>query len=112
RFDRLVRSFGQTRSRRQTLRGLAGAAATGALALSGREASADLCKSTGKACKTDSQCCSGLSCVGPSPRRNNSPKKSTATCQPNTCFGFHEKCSPVGTAVCCDPQYLCEAYPD
>jgi quinol monooxygenase YgiN len=36
RFDGLVRSFGQTRSRRQTLRGLAGVAAAGsALALSG-----------------------------------------------------------------------------
>jgi hypothetical protein len=74
RFDSLVRSFGQTRSRRQTLRGLTGAVAAGALAVGGREASADLCKSTGKACKTDGQCCSGLSCVGPFPRRNNSPK--------------------------------------
>ena len=36
RFDGLVRSFGQTRSRRQTLRGLAGVAAgASALALSG-----------------------------------------------------------------------------
>src|SRR4051794_14327326 len=59
RFDRLVRSFGQPRSRRQTLRGLAGAAAAGALAVGGRDASADGCKGTGKTCKKDSQCCSG-----------------------------------------------------
>jgi len=39
RFDGFVRSFGQTRSRRQTLRGLAGAAVA-ALALGSREAAA------------------------------------------------------------------------
>jgi hypothetical protein len=37
RFDGLVRSFGRTQSRRQTLRGLAGAVAAGALTLSKRE---------------------------------------------------------------------------
>jgi hypothetical protein len=40
RFDGLMRSFGQTQSRRQTLRGLAGAIAVGAFAVGGREASA------------------------------------------------------------------------
>jgi hypothetical protein len=64
RFDRLVRSFGQTRSRRQTLRGLAAIAASGALALSGRAVSAQDCKGNGKACKKNSQCCSGNCGVG------------------------------------------------
>ena len=35
RFDNLGRSFGQLRSRRQTVRGLAGAAAAGVVALGG-----------------------------------------------------------------------------
>jgi hypothetical protein len=63
RFDGLVRRFGQSRSRRQTLRGLAGAAAAGAFAVGGRGASADTCKAEGKACKKNSQCCSNT-CVG------------------------------------------------
>ena len=58
-FDGLVRRFGQSRSRRQTLRGLAGIAASGALALSGRAVSAQDCKGNGKACKKNPQCCSG-----------------------------------------------------
>jgi hypothetical protein len=45
RFDGLVRSLSQARSRRQTLRGLAGIAASGAVALSGRAVSAQACKS-------------------------------------------------------------------
>jgi hypothetical protein len=47
RFDRLVHSFGQTRTRRQTLRGLAGVAVVGALAVGRREASAR-CVGAGK----------------------------------------------------------------
>jgi hypothetical protein len=58
RFDGLVRSFGQIRSRRQTLRGLAGVAAAGALALGGPAASANDCKRNGKPCKKNRQCCS------------------------------------------------------
>src|SRR3954447_18220974 len=57
RFDRLARTLGQTRSRRQALWGLAGAA-TAALALGGREASAGTCKGKGKACTRNRQCCS------------------------------------------------------
>ncbi len=57
RFDGLVRSLSQSRSRRQTLRSLAGAVVVGALALGGQEVGADTCKRTDKACKKDSQCC-------------------------------------------------------
>jgi hypothetical protein len=74
RFDGLVRTFGQTRSRRQTLRGLVGAA-IGALALGGRDVSADECKRNGKACKKNSQCCSG-NCVG-----GTGGKANDGTCQ-------------------------------
>src|SRR5215213_4366412 len=63
RFDGLVRSFGQTRSRRQTLRGLAGAVAVGAFAVGGREASAGTCKSDDSSCKSNKQCCSN-NCAG------------------------------------------------
>jgi hypothetical protein len=104
-FDRLVRTFGQTRSRRQTLRGLPRAAAAGALALGGREASADLCKSTGRACMKDGRCYSGPVCVD-SGARTNSPKKNNNTCQPasNTCIPFYDAC-PVG----CSGDSACQA---
>ena len=66
RFDGLVWTFVQARSRRQALRGLAGAAAA-ALALSGRRsgrrASAARCKVDGAGCRKHHQCCSN-NCVG------------------------------------------------
>ncbi len=101
RFDRLVRSFGQTRSRRQIVRGLAGAAAAGALALSGREASADVCKGDGKKCTKDGQCCSG-SCVNPS---GKPVAKSGGTCQtatPHVCSGqvSLSPCFPFSASSC------------
>src|SRR4051812_32181681 len=100
-FDRLVRPFGQTRPRRQTQQGLAGATAAGALVVGRREASADLCKSSGKACKTDGQCCSGLVCVN-SGSRTNSPKKNSNACQDvATCTAIYQACDPI-TAKCCD----------
>ena len=64
RFDGLARAFSQARLRRQTLCGLAALAASGALALSGRAVSAQACKGDGKACKKNSQCCSGNCGVG------------------------------------------------
>jgi hypothetical protein len=60
RFDRLARTVSQAQSRRQALRGLAGAVAIGALTLRGGEASADACKADGKPCKKPEQCCSGI----------------------------------------------------
>ena len=57
RFDGLVRSFGQTRSRRQTLRGLAGAAA-GVLALGVRQTAAGS-RIGGAPCERDGQCATG-----------------------------------------------------
>ena len=66
RFDGLVRSFGQTRSRRQTLRGLAGAGTLLALfaAKSGEEAMADkpVCPEKRQPCRTgpnSTTCCTG-----------------------------------------------------
>src|SRR6476659_7892697 len=77
-FDQLVRTLGHARSRRQALRGLAGAVVAGALALGGLEGSADDCKANGKACKKDGQCCSHH-CVGASGR---STAHSGGVCQP------------------------------
>src|SRR5215218_1482042 len=57
RFDGLVRVFGQPRSRRQTLRGLAGAA-VGALVLGAREAAAGS-RLGGAVCNKPTQCASG-----------------------------------------------------
>jgi hypothetical protein len=66
RFDGLVRSFGQTRSRRQTLRGLAGAGTLLALlaAKTGEEALADKpeCPEKRQPCRTgpnSTTCCTG-----------------------------------------------------
>jgi hypothetical protein len=105
RFDSLVRTFSQARSRRQTLRGLAGAVAVGALALSGREARADTCKRNGKPCKKNSQCCSN-NCVGASGGKAND-----GTCQPAACVEYQQTCIP-GTDVCCDAFFDCAQYPD
>src|SRR5215213_8543771 len=58
RFDGLVRRFGQTRSRRQTLGGLAGVAA-GVLALGWRELAAAGSRIGGAACDRDGQCATG-----------------------------------------------------
>jgi hypothetical protein len=92
RFDGLVRTFGQTTSRRKTLLGLA-SAAVGALALGGRDVSADTCKRNGKACKKNSQCCSG-NCVG----------ASEGVC----CAAGAQECSgPEGFTECCNTDTLC-----
>jgi hypothetical protein len=106
RFDSLVRTVSQVRSRRQTLRSLAAAVAVGALALGGREASADICKRTGKPCKRDSQCCS-LNCVGAS----GGPTKD-GTCQPQyfqgTCEVGENYCQTESFENCTpDPNCLC-----
>jgi hypothetical protein len=101
RFDGLVRRFSQTRSRRETLRSLAGAVAVGALALGEREVGADACKRDGKACKKDSQCCSD-NCVGGG---GGSTAHSAGTCQP-ACLGagapIRGGCSPATFMMCCN----------
>jgi hypothetical protein len=99
RFDGLVRTFGQTKSRRQTLRGLAGAAAAGAFALGGQAASGDACKRTGKPCKKNGQCCSN-NCVGGT--GSGSTGKSEGRCRP-ACLA---PCAPIAacnfdTALTC-----------
>jgi hypothetical protein len=106
RFDGLVRTFSQIRSRRQTLRGLAGAVAVGALALGAQEVGADTCKGTGKPCKKNRQCCSN-NCVGASGGTANDgtcqPQYFQGTCEvgENYCqTGSFENCTP-------DPNCLC-----
>ena len=74
--------FGEARSRRQALRGLAGAAAA-VLALSGRDASAR-CKGEGAGCKNSHQCCSNLFCR----REAGSPKSASGIC------------TAIGTEIC------------
>jgi hypothetical protein len=104
RFDGLVRTFGQARSRRQTLLGLTGAA-VGALALGGWDVSADECKGVGKACKKSSQCCGTLECVD-SGSDTNSPKKNSNTCQEqSTCIGFGGACV-LGEHNCCQEEFF------
>jgi hypothetical protein len=101
RFDSLVRTFSQARSRRQTLRGLAGAA--GLLALGTRAAGAQECKANGKACKKNSQCCSG-NCVGGT--GGGSTGQSGGTCQAaNECTGLADgtPCGGEGSGLrCCN----------
>jgi hypothetical protein len=101
RFDRLVQSFGQTRSRRQTLRGLAGLAAVGALALGGQEADASK-RIGGSPCTKGRQCKTGK-CVGTSGAKtcscsNKFPRcaASDTFCQSGTC----ETCAPNDTHNC------------
>jgi hypothetical protein len=98
RFDGLVRSFGQTRSRRQTLRGLAALVAGGAFVLGGREASAGTCKPEGRVCKTSGQCCDGLV---------------TTFCDSSASSGGHrvgicsKACKPNGDTTCEAGSYCC-----
>jgi hypothetical protein len=84
RFDGLVRTFGQTRSRRQMLRGLAGIAAAGVLLLDGREADAGKKRIGGSPCTKGSQCRTGK-CVG-DPGQNvcSCSRKKPACLQPDT----------------------------
>jgi hypothetical protein len=130
-FDGLVRRFGQSRSRRQTLRGLAGIAASGALALSGRAVSAQDCKRDGKACKKNSQCCSGNCGVGtgqgPLPgacapacpalpacsETCRCPSGSGQVCQEGRCClpaGGNPSCGPdcCDSGLCCSDAMRCD----
>ena len=104
RFDGIVRTLSQARSRRQALRSLAGAA--GALALGARGASAqdEECKADGKECKKSSQCCSE-NCVGAT-----SDKRGTCeTAQ--TCIDPYHECPPacVDAAVATGNSAPCDA---
>jgi hypothetical protein len=126
RFDRIVRILGQTRTRRQAVRGLAGAAAAGTLGLGGQEARArktcaadgswcrvvarkrtvraqdDTCKREGKPCKKNSQCCSSNCAGGTS---SGSTARSPSICCPagqgqdqdGHCVST---CAPSGAPVC------------
>lgn len=69
RFDTLTRRLATPPTRRRVIKALGGALA-GAL-LGGRVAAADGCKAGGKACKKDSQCCSGY-CQGATAIKSNS----------------------------------------
>jgi hypothetical protein len=109
RFDRLVQRFGQTRSRRQTLRGLAGALAVGALALGGQEADAGKANG-GTSCTRGRQCKTGK-CVGDPDQKVCSCSKryskcsaldttcQDGTCQSDECTGLGCTCPP-GTTYC------------
>jgi hypothetical protein len=92
RFDELVRTFGQTRSRRQTLRGLAGVAAGAVAVGAGAARAAPRLKPLGRACKNSDQCLSGICTV-------NHGKGPANTCQ--TCIAFGDPCVIEGEATCC-----------
>jgi hypothetical protein len=98
RFDGLARTLSQTRSRRQTLRGLAAAVAGGALVLGGPHVSAGpRCKALGRGCKNIGDCCPSLVCF------NNGKRK---TCQ--SCILTGDPCPDVDTCsdLCCDRAYF------
>jgi hypothetical protein len=107
RFDGLVRGFGQTRSRRQTLRGLAGLAAVGALALGGQEA--DAAKRIGGSLCTKGRQCKTGKCVGDPGQKVCSCSKryprcttSDTSCQDGvcgTCIPNREACA-AGVPCC------------
>ena len=107
RFDGYVRIFGQTRSRRQTLRGLAGLAAVGALALGEREADAAE-RSGGSPCTKGKQCKTGK-CVGtPGDKTCSCSKKypkcttSGTSCQDGACTSQITPCDAQSCAGCCN----------
>lgn len=105
RFDGLVRSFGQARSRRQTLRGLVGAAAAGALALGGQEADAAT-RIGGSSCTRGRQCKTGK-CIGTPGHKTCSCSKtyptctSGGTCLHGGCFRSESCATGCGNGVSC-----------
>ena len=107
RFDGFTRGLASATGRRQVIKGIAGSAVAGALALVGlREAAADhgLCRHDGERCVTGSECCSGR-CV---------KKKGTTKrfCRPapgqGTCTTEQDACR--GTSAICnnDPNCNCQ----
>src|SRR5215213_4684554 len=108
RFDRLVQSFGQTRSRRQTVRGLAGIAAAGVLLLGGQEADAAK-RIGGSPCTKGRQCKTGK-CIGEPgqkvcscSRRKPACLQPDTSCQSGTC---QARCA-YGASACETPTTVC-----
>jgi hypothetical protein len=116
RFDGFVRIFGQTRSRRQTLRGLAGVLAGGALALGGQEADAGK-RIGGSPCTNGSQCKTGR-CVRQSGQKvctcsKKYPRCRSGGCQDGTCdpavcpAGSEYYCATHTTSCPLSPSCTC-----
>jgi hypothetical protein len=119
RFDGLVRSFGRTASRRQTLRGLAGVAAAGALG--GREATAATKPADAK-CSSGSQCASGT-CImyGKCKKKGKLSGKCRCSCSETALCPTGKSCRngacfadcptpsvcPEGDPQICDPKKGC-----
>ena len=101
RFDGLVRSFGRVRSRRQTLRGLAGGLVAGVFALGEREADAAK-RIGGTPCTKGKQCKTGK-CVGTSGAKTCSCTSKFPTCAVD---------SVCWSATCNVETKRCEAAPD
>jgi hypothetical protein len=120
RFDCLVQSFGQTRSRRQTLRGMAGVLATGAFVRSVPEAAAARC-SNRKPCP-ECKKCRKHRCKPDATQDGNTCTGVSGTCERGTCCvelqadctdakqccqdGGATSCAPIGNLnqdQCCRP---------
>lgn len=127
RFDELVRTFGQTTTRRKILRGLAGVLAVGAVARGGQEAAAGKTRIGGSPCTKDRQCKTGK-CVGePGQQVCSCSKKKPACLQPakpcriatcdvssnqcettdaggDCCIPFAAPCEVLGPDTCCQTE--------
>jgi hypothetical protein len=112
RFDRLVRTFGQTHTRRQALRGLAGAAAAGTLGLGGQEARARKSRG-GITCAADGSWCwvegnkkverkRNVRAQDDTCKREGKPCKKNSQCCTSNCAGGTGSGSTAGsTGICC-----------
>ena len=108
RFDDVTRALsaaGAT-SRREILKGIAGSAIAGALALVGvRDAAADhgTCRHDGERCVTGSECCSGR-CVKKSGTSKKfcrpAPGQGTCTTDQDACRGTIDSCNNDGRCNC------------
>ena len=108
RFDGFVRIFGQTRSRRQTLRGLAGIAAVGVLLVDRREADAGT-RVGGTPCTRGRQCRTGK-CIGePGQKVCSCSRRRPACLQPDTSCqnGTCQETCAYGASACETPTTVC-----
>ena len=101
RFDTLTRTMAATGSRRWALRGLAGAAAAGALALVGVRGAAAACQVNGTRCTSGDACCSGLCKKKQGTNKKfcrQAPGQGTCTVEQNVCAGTGGSCNGADCA--------------
>jgi hypothetical protein len=100
-FDRIAKTLAEARSRRSVVQALVGGGAGGALAVLGETAgAAGRCRTVGQACKTNEDCCPGLTRNGNVACISTGRKQKSCQCA--------NAADPCGGACCAEDEF-CEA---